>query len=68
MKTITDLVETEVKTTGGESFYGLYNQALPAKCFSSDGRRLVLATPQQNEVRAYVVDIGESVILGQCLL
>ncbi|XP_026725351.1 acylamino-acid-releasing enzyme-like isoform X1 [Trichoplusia ni] len=62
VKIITDIVDTEVKTTGGESFYGLYNQALPAKCFSSDGRRLVLATPQQNEVRAYVVDIDSGKI------
>ncbi|CAH0579001.1 unnamed protein product [Chrysodeixis includens] len=62
VKTITDIVDTEVKTTGGDSFFGLYNQALPAKCFSTDGRRLVLATPQKNEVRAYVVDIDSGKI------
>ncbi|CAH2038013.1 unnamed protein product, partial [Iphiclides podalirius] len=55
VSTLVGVVQTEVATSGGESFHGLYCQGLPLDCFSSDGR-LVLSTPQQNEVRAYAVD------------
>uniref|UniRef100_A0A2A4JP98 Acylamino-acid-releasing enzyme n=1 Tax=Heliothis virescens TaxID=7102 RepID=A0A2A4JP98_HELVI len=55
--TVVDIVETEIKTANGYSFHGLYSQALPNRCFSADGKRIVLSTPQQTEIRAYVVDI-----------
>ncbi|KAF9797144.1 hypothetical protein SFRURICE_019629 [Spodoptera frugiperda] len=59
--TVIDIVDTEVKTATGQSFHGVYCQALPARCFASDGR-LVLSTPQKNEVRSYVVDMDSGKI------
>lgn len=59
--TVIDIVDTEVKTATGQSFHGVYCQALPARCFAADGR-LVLSTPQKNEVRSYVVDMDSGKI------
>lgn len=59
--TVIDIVDTEVKTATGQSFHGVYSQALPARCFAADGR-LVLSTPQKNEVRSYVVDMDSGKI------
>ncbi|XP_022834556.1 acylamino-acid-releasing enzyme-like [Spodoptera litura] len=58
---IIDIIDTEVKIATGESFHGVYCQALPARCFTSDGR-LVLSSPQKNEVRSYIVDLGSGKI------
>nr|AGC92665.2 acylamino-acid-releasing enzyme-like protein [Heliconius erato] len=51
-----DIVQTEKEISNG-IFYGIYSQNLPSKGFSSDGKRLVFSTQQQNEIRSYVVDI-----------
>lgn len=56
--TVVDIVDTEAQIANG-SFHGLYNLALPGRCFA-DGNRLLLSTPQQTEVRSYVVHLGES--------
>ena len=53
-----DIVQTEMKIENNESFYGIYSQGLPAKCFSVDSKRLAFSTQQQNEVRTYVVYLG----------
>ncbi|XP_075973190.1 acylamino-acid-releasing enzyme-like isoform X1 [Anticarsia gemmatalis] len=60
---ITDIVQTSTGTENGHEFHGLYCQALPSKCFSADGRRVVLSTSQKNEVRAYVIDIDTGKIV-----
>ncbi|XP_045535567.1 acylamino-acid-releasing enzyme-like [Papilio machaon] len=54
--TVIDIIDTEMTTSNGEAFHGVYSQALPSRCFASGGR-LVFSTPQKNEVRTYVVDI-----------
>ncbi|CAH0719624.1 unnamed protein product, partial [Brenthis ino] len=53
---VIDIVQTKMEISNGD-FYGIYSQSLPSKGFSSDGRRLVFSTQQQNEIRSYVVDI-----------
>ncbi|XP_047024144.1 acylamino-acid-releasing enzyme-like isoform X1 [Helicoverpa zea] len=55
--TLIDIIDTEVKTENGYSFTGLYCQSLPHKCFSADGKRLVLSTQHHAEIRAYVLHI-----------
>ncbi|PZC86204.1 hypothetical protein B5X24_HaOG211365 [Helicoverpa armigera] len=55
--TLIDIIDTEVKTVNGYSFTGLYCQSLPHKCFSADGKRLVLSTQHHAEIRAYVLHI-----------
>ncbi|CAG9584376.1 unnamed protein product [Danaus chrysippus] len=60
---ITDLVETERKISN-EFFYGIFCQALPSKCFvknkqglETDDERIIFSTPQQNEIRSYIVHV-----------
>ncbi|XP_049869036.1 acylamino-acid-releasing enzyme-like isoform X1 [Pectinophora gossypiella] len=60
---IVDIVQTETKIEGGESFFGMYSQNLPRKCFSVDGKRLMFSTPQQNEVKSYAVHIESGKIV-----
>ncbi|CAG9786385.1 unnamed protein product, partial [Diatraea saccharalis] len=55
--TVVGVVQDELKIVGGDSFYGVYCAALPNRCFSADGKRILLSTQQQNEVRSYVVDL-----------
>ncbi|XP_046959619.1 acylamino-acid-releasing enzyme-like [Vanessa cardui] len=54
---VIDIVQNSKDICNEETFYGIYCQGLPRKCFSSDGKRLIFSTPQQNEIRSYVVDI-----------
>ncbi|XP_030022187.1 acylamino-acid-releasing enzyme isoform X2 [Manduca sexta] len=61
--TLIDIVETEKETTNNEKFHGVYCLGFPGKCFSADGKRLVFSTPQQNEVRSYVVDVESGSIV-----
>ncbi|XP_041978273.1 acylamino-acid-releasing enzyme-like isoform X2 [Aricia agestis] len=62
VQTVIDIVETSMEISG-DTFYGIYCQSLPKKCFSVDGRRLVFSTPQKNEVRSYVVDLDNRTIV-----
>ncbi|CAK1595792.1 unnamed protein product [Parnassius mnemosyne] len=62
VSSVIDIVQTELKIQNGESFYGIYSQALPSKCFASDNR-VVFSTPQRNEVRSYVIDIDNGSII-----
>ncbi|CAH2980507.1 unnamed protein product [Chilo suppressalis] len=55
--TVIDIVQDELKIAGGDSFYGVYCAALPERCFCADGKRLLLSTPQKNEIRSYIVDV-----------
>lgn len=57
-----DIVRRSVKTTGGSPFYGLYNLALPRRCWSSDSKRILLSTPQRHKVNSYVVDVETKTI------
>ncbi|KAL0840917.1 hypothetical protein ABMA28_014715 [Loxostege sticticalis] len=59
--TVVDIVDTEAQIANG-SFHGLYNLALPGRCFA-DGNRLLLSTPQQTEVRSYVVHLDSKQIV-----
>ncbi|XP_050346511.1 acylamino-acid-releasing enzyme-like isoform X2 [Nymphalis io] len=54
---VIDIVQNNKGIRNQEIFYGIYCQSLPSKCFSSDGKRLVFSTPQQNEIRSYVVHV-----------
>ncbi|KAF5271938.1 hypothetical protein FQA39_LY07955 [Lamprigera yunnana] len=54
--TIVPIVKKELKITGDAIFYGLYNAFIPKRCWLSDSR-LVLSTPQQNQINSYVIDI-----------
>ncbi|GBP39847.1 Acylamino-acid-releasing enzyme [Eumeta japonica] len=54
---IVDLIDTKVLTEDGKDFYGIYGPALPQRCFSEDGKRLLFWTPQRTEVRSYVVNL-----------
>ncbi|XP_047529615.1 acylamino-acid-releasing enzyme-like isoform X1 [Vanessa atalanta] len=54
---VIDIVHNSKDICDEETFYGIYCQSLPTKCFSSDGKRLIFSTQQQNEIRSYVVDI-----------
>ncbi|XP_028174250.1 acylamino-acid-releasing enzyme-like isoform X1 [Ostrinia furnacalis] len=55
VSTIIDIVDTEIQIANG-SFHGLYCQALPERCFV-DNKRVLFSTPQQTEVRSYVVNL-----------
>lgn len=60
---VIDIVQTKKDICNEETFYGIYSQSLPSECFSSDGKRLIFSTQQQNEIRSYVVDIGKHFFL-----
>lgn len=59
---VIDIVQTKKDILNEETFYGIYCQSLPSECFSSDGKRLIFSTQQQNEIRSYVVDIDSGKI------
>ncbi|XP_039753835.1 acylamino-acid-releasing enzyme-like isoform X1 [Pararge aegeria] len=62
VQVVVDSVETEKEICNG-LFYGIYCGSLPSKCFSSDSKRLIFSTQQQNEIRSYVVDVESRRIL-----
>ncbi|XP_053607097.1 acylamino-acid-releasing enzyme-like isoform X2 [Plodia interpunctella] len=53
--TVIPIVDSDMKIGENQQFYGLYCQALPSRCFTSDGR-IVFSTPQKNEIRSYISD------------
>ncbi|KAL4719679.1 hypothetical protein ACJJTC_003000, partial [Scirpophaga incertulas] len=56
VSTVIDIVQESI-VVGESKFYGIYCLALPTRCFGTDGKRMLLSTPQQNEIRSYVVDL-----------
>lgn len=52
-----DLVNNKTSILNGRSFYGIYAQRLPRRCFSSDSQRVLFSTNQPCRVASYVVDI-----------
>lgn len=59
---VIDIVQTKKEIRDG-NFYGIYSQYLPSNGFSSDGKRFVFSTQQQTEIRSYVVDLGNYILL-----
>ncbi|XP_067011010.1 acylamino-acid-releasing enzyme [Anabrus simplex] len=58
-----NIVHQHVPTLGGQPFYGLYNLALPKRCWDEESRRIVFSTPQRSTVNSYVVDIETKSLL-----
>lgn len=54
-----DVVHTGIGITGDKIFFGLYNVVVPQRCWAS-GNRLLLSTNQKNEIKTYVIDIGNT--------
>ncbi|KAJ8730347.1 hypothetical protein PYW07_017385 [Mythimna separata] len=60
LSTLIEIVDSSVNISFGEaseSFFGVYCQALPARCFTAAGNRILFSTPQETEVRSYVYNI-----------
>lgn len=54
-----DAINVSITITNEKQFYGLYNQGLPQRCWSSDSRYLFLSTAQRANVKSYIVNIGK---------
>ncbi|XP_012268922.2 acylamino-acid-releasing enzyme-like [Athalia rosae] len=52
-----DVINVSITISNEKQFYGLYNQSLPQRCWSSDSRYLFLSTPQRANTRSYIVNI-----------
>lgn len=44
-------------------FYGLYNQAIPSRCWLNDDKTIVLSTPQGGSVHTFAIDTGNGCTL-----
>lgn len=64
--TIVDLVSNDIKCTGGQTFYGLYNHMKPADCWLTDNKTVVLSTQQRASVKSYVIDTESGSISEIC--
>lgn len=53
-----DIVDTVISIKNAERFYGLYGR-LPRRCWSNNSQYIFLSTPQQNNIRSYIVDISK---------
>ncbi|XP_043675142.1 acylamino-acid-releasing enzyme-like isoform X1 [Vespula pensylvanica] len=53
---LVDIVDTNTIINNGKVFYGLYGR-LPQRCWSEDCQYLFLSTPQQTNIRSYIIDI-----------
>ncbi|XP_031836700.1 acylamino-acid-releasing enzyme [Nomia melanderi] len=58
---LVDIVPTSIAIKNSKQFYGLYGR-LPRRCWSNDSQYIFLSTPQQNNIRSYVVDIKAKTI------
>ncbi|XP_014209159.1 acylamino-acid-releasing enzyme [Copidosoma floridanum] len=54
---LVDLVKTNVIIANNKKFYGLYNGALPKRCWSDDSKYIFLSTPQRSTVKSYIVNL-----------
>ncbi|XP_053986715.1 acylamino-acid-releasing enzyme-like isoform X1 [Hylaeus volcanicus] len=52
---LVDVVHTSISIKNSKQFYGLYGR-LPRRCWSSDSQYIFLSSPQQNNIRSYIVD------------
>ena len=43
---------------GADVYLGMYQQTLIERCWSPDGRHLVLTTPFKSSVQSYILDLG----------
>ncbi|KZC05654.1 Acylamino-acid-releasing enzyme, partial [Dufourea novaeangliae] len=59
--TLVDIVSTNIAIKNTEQFYGLYGR-LPRRCWSNDSQYIFLSTPQQNNIRSYIIDISFAVV------
>lgn len=53
---LVDIVPSSISIKNSDKFFGLYGTVLPHRCWSSDSRYIFLSTPQQNNIRSYVID------------
>ena len=53
-----DIVQQQTPTVAGTPFYGLFNLTLPRRCWAEDSTRILLSTPQQCNIKSYVINIG----------
>lgn len=58
---VIDVVHSGIEINGEKTFFGLYNVVVPKRCWAS-ANRLLLSTNQKNEIKTYVVDIGNNFI------
>ncbi|XP_015439010.1 PREDICTED: acylamino-acid-releasing enzyme-like isoform X2 [Dufourea novaeangliae] len=59
--TLVDIVSTNIAIKNTEQFYGLYGR-LPRRCWSNDSQYIFLSTPQQNNIRSYIIDINAKTV------
>ncbi|XP_060802814.1 acylamino-acid-releasing enzyme isoform X2 [Amyelois transitella] len=59
--TVIPIVDTDMIISNG-MFHGLFCLSMPSRCFASDGR-IVITTPQKNEIRSYVVEPESKIIV-----
>ncbi|XP_076752190.1 acylamino-acid-releasing enzyme isoform X2 [Xylocopa sonorina] len=59
---LVDIVSSSIPTQNGSQFYGIYGQ-LPHRCWSADSQYIFLSTPQQNNIRSYIVNTKTKAII-----
>ncbi|XP_017884457.1 acylamino-acid-releasing enzyme-like [Ceratina calcarata] len=60
---LVDIVPSNTSIKNSEKFFGLYGTVLPRRCWSSDSRYIFLSTPQQNNIRSYIIDAETKAII-----
>ncbi|KAH9628629.1 hypothetical protein HF086_007834 [Spodoptera exigua] len=64
---IIDIIDTEMQIANGESFHGVYCQALPTRCFTSDGSGKITDISNKSwPCSTSVLDVSGDVILTAC--
>lgn len=53
---LVDIVDTNIIINNEKVFYGLYG-SLPHRCWSKDSQYLFLSTPQQTNIRSYIINM-----------
>jgi acylaminoacyl-peptidase len=59
VETVVDIVQQQTPTVTGTPFYGLFNLTLPRRCWAEDSTRILLSTPQQCNIKSYVISIED---------
>lgn len=59
---LVDVINISITISNEKQFYGLYNQSLPQRCWSSDSQYLFLSTAQRANTKSYIVNIGTKVM------
>ncbi|XP_078036139.1 acylamino-acid-releasing enzyme isoform X1 [Augochlora pura] len=59
---LVDVVPSSIAIKNSKQFHGLYGR-LPRRCWSNDSEYIFLSTPQENNIRSYIVDTKAKAVI-----